>query len=162
MTGFADLVTLLQPNKPSQGSSGTAFSWAFLLQKRSIEMRAIWVGLVGAMLAVGGAGAAGIGGEYKGKGQGWDLSAKFTPMGGGKYRAMLFTSTSNGCVGEIKEVGTLRGRVMEFGADSSADSDDFCPVKVTFSGRSIHLVETSPCKARGAMCTFNGALRKER
>ena len=119
-------------------------------------MHAVWVGLVSAVLAVGGAEA--VEGEYVGKGSEpagykWVLYAKIAPATGGRYRVEV-QSTNATCASQTNGVGTLRGKVLKVGGS--------CPLTISFSGHSARIVESDGCADHGATCTYSGTLRRKR
>jgi len=121
-------------------------------------MRTVWIGLVGAALAVSSASA--VEGIYHGNGSEpagykWMLHAKITPAPSGRYKAVI-TSTNATCASQTEGMGTLRGKVLEIGGDE-------CPMKITFNGSSARIVEgPGRCFNHGATCTFDGTLRRKR
>ena len=119
-------------------------------------MRSIIFAGVGSVLAVGAAQA--VQGHYVGKGSEpagyqWDLDAKVSPAGRGRYKIQV-TSTNANCASQTDGVGTLRGKVLKVSGS--------CPLTIRFRGQSARIVEGKGCVDHGATCTFSGTLRAER
>lgn len=120
-------------------------------------MRAVWVGLVGVMMAVSPAMA--VQGHYVGKGSepsglNWDLDAKITPESKGRFKVQV-TSTNTNCASQTDGIGTLRGKTLKISGS--------CPLTIRFQGRSARIVEGAECASEhGASCTYSGTLQMER
>lgn len=116
-------------------------------------MRAVLVGLVGAVLAVGGAQA--LGSEYEGTGSDpggykWQLYAKFTPAPAGRLKINV-QATSATCTSMVDGSGELVGDTIKFDGD--------CSMTMTVKGRKIQIKEHPNCASfHGASCTYDGAL----
>jgi hypothetical protein len=119
-------------------------------------MRKVWIGMVGAVLAVSSASA--INGIYHGKGSDpggyrWQLYAKITPLPDGRYRTDV-QSTNATCASQTDGVGTLRGKTLKIAGS--------CPLTIRFNGRSARMIEGRGCTEHGATCSFVGILRKKK
>ena len=115
-------------------------------------MRAVVLGLVGVLLAAGGAQA--LGGEYQGKGGegAWQLYAKITPSKQGSYKVNL-QATNATCASMADGIGTLEGDILSVEGD--------CSLKISVKGQYLRVKEGSNCAAwHGASCSFDGALRQ--
>lgn len=125
-------------------------------------MRAVWVGLAGAMLAVGAAVAGSIeyvgkGGAPASKGYDWDLSATLTPKDGGNFavRVLSTNRTRGSCASFVEGVGVRRGDVMTVTGE--------CSLTMKFSGQSLSIVEGKDCSnVHGSTCTYDGVLRRKK
>jgi hypothetical protein len=119
-------------------------------------MCAVWVALIGAVLAVSSASA--IDGTYHGKGSDpggyrWQLYAKIAPLPNGQYRTDV-QSTNATCASQTESVGTLRGSILTVVGS--------CPLTIRFNGRLARIIEDKGCSEHGATCSFNGIVHKGR
>lgn len=83
----------------------------------------------------------------------WALDAKIEAAGRARYRVAL-SSTNEGCASLTEGTGTLQGRILILKGT--------CPLRISFSSRSMRVQEGRGCLDHGAMCTFDGLLTKAR
>lgn len=125
-------------------------------------MRAVPVALVGSAMATSCALAGPLAGKYEGKTPSGKLYVTVRKLSADKYSVDLLTyGRGDGpCVGQMSAAGALRGKVLEE-APPKPGEPEFCPLKITLDGKTVSVVETGlRCDARGAMCSFNGTVRK--